>query len=116
MVNARWEASLPIPFPKHDLKDIYNTDKFGMPYQSLPDKTYHLKLLKYSGGKLSEIRITGMAAANTVSDKLAMFVIGKVKRPWSFRNNILTLPLLKSTESGSETWAGNLFLKEEMLI
>ena len=38
--------------------------------------------------KLIEIRITGMATTNTVSDKLPMFVTGKGKRPWCFKNTI----------------------------
>ena len=41
---------------------------------------------KCSGGKHSKIRITGLAAANTVGNKLPMFVIGKVKNPRCFKN------------------------------
>ena len=38
-----------------------NSDFF---YQCLPNKMYQLKSEKCSGGKLSKIRITGMAAAS----------------------------------------------------
>ena len=37
-------------------------------------------------GKLSEIRFTGMAAANAMGDKLPMFVIGKAKNPQCLKN------------------------------
>ena len=58
-----------------------NSDFF---YQCLPNKTYQLKSEKCYGGKLSKIRITGMAAANAVGDKLPMFVIGKAENPRYF--------------------------------
>ena len=38
------------------------------------------------GGGLSKIRITYMAVANAMDDKLPMFVIGKAKNPRCFRN------------------------------
>ena len=55
-------------------------------YQCLPNKTYQLKSEKCYGEKLSKIRITGMAAANAMTDKLPMFVIGKAKNPRCFKN------------------------------
>ena len=76
MVNAWSETSLPTLLSNYDLKDIYNADEFGLFYQSLPNKTYQLKSEKCYGGKLSKIRITGMAAANVMGDKLPMFIIG----------------------------------------
>jgi len=36
------------------------------------------------GGKQSKTRLTGMAAANAVGEKLPMFFIGKSARPRSF--------------------------------
>ena len=36
------------------------------------------------GGKHSKVRLTGMAAANAVGEKLPMFVIGKSKKPRCF--------------------------------
>ena len=94
MVNAWSEMSLPTLLSNYDLKDIYNPDEFELFYQCLPNKTYQLKSEKCYGGKLSKIRITGMAAANAMGNKLPMFVIGKAKNPRCF----LTLSLQKSTK------------------
>ena len=81
MVNVWSETSLPTLLSNYNLKDIYNTHEFGPFYQCLPNKTYQLKSEKCYGGKLSKIRITGMAAANAMGDKLPMFVIRKGKNP-----------------------------------
>ena len=70
----------------YDLTDIYNADKFGLFYQYVSNKTYQLKSEKCSGGKLSKVRITGMASANAAGDKLPMFVIGKARKPSCFKN------------------------------
>ena len=86
MVNAWSETSLPTLLSNYDLKDIYNVDEFGLFYQCLPNKTYQLKSEKRYRGKLSKIRITGMAAANAMGDELPMFVIGKAKNPRCFKN------------------------------
>ena len=60
-----------------------NSDFF---YQCLPNKSYQLKSEKCYGKKLSKIRITGMAAANAMGDKLNMFFNGKAKNPRCFKN------------------------------
>ena len=60
-----------------------NSDFF---YQCLPNKSYQLKSEKCYGKKLSKIRITGMAAANAMGDKLDMFFNGKAKNPRCFKN------------------------------
>ena len=86
MVNVWSETSLPTLLSNNDLKDIYNADEFGLFYQFLPNKTYQLKSEKCYGGKLSKIRITSMAAANAMGNKLPMFVIGKAKNPRCFKN------------------------------
>ena len=52
---------------------------------STNEHMYQLKSEKCSGEKNSKIRITGLAAANAVGDKLPMFVIGKYKNPWCFK-------------------------------
>ena len=85
-VNAWSETSLPTLLSNYDLKNIYNADEFGHFYQCLLNKTYQLKSEKCYWGFLTKIRITGMAAANTTSDKLPMFVIGKAKSPRCFKN------------------------------
>ena len=85
MVNVWSETSLPTLLSNYDLKDIYNVDEFGLFYQCIPNKTYQLKSEKYYGGKLSKIRITGIAATNAVDDKLPMFVTGKAKNLQCFK-------------------------------
>ena len=75
----------------NDLKDIYNADELGQFYQCVPNKTYQLKSDKCLGGKLSKVRIIGMASANAAGDKLPMFVIGKTRKPRCF-NNVKFLP------------------------
>ena len=70
----------------YGLENIYDANEFGLFYQCLPDKSYHLKTEKCLGGKPSKIRITGLAAANVVGNKLPMFVIGKAKNPRCLKN------------------------------
>ena len=86
MVNAWKETSLPTLLSNYELKGIYNADEFGLFSKCVINKTYQLKSEKCSGGKLSKIRITGMAAANAVGDKLLMFVTGKSQKPRCFKN------------------------------
>ena len=50
------------------------------------EQTFHLKSEKCSGCKHNKIRITGVAAANSVGDKLPIFVIGISKNPQCFKN------------------------------
>ena len=54
-------------------------------YQCVPNKTYHFKNEKYTGGKHSIFRLTGMAACNVNDERLPMFVIGKLKIPRCFK-------------------------------
>ena len=84
---AGWnETTLPTLLSNYGLENIYNTGEFGLFYQCLPGKSYQLKTQKCSGGKHNKIRITGLAAANSVGNKLPMFVIGQAKCPRSSRN------------------------------
>ena len=86
MVATWFETTLPTLLSNYKLEDIFNADEFGLFYQCLPNKTLHLKSEKCSGGKNSKIRITGLAAANSLGDQLPMFVIGKSKAPRCFKN------------------------------
>ena len=84
---AGWdETKLPTLLSNYGLENIYNADEFGLFYQCLPDKLYQLKTEKCSGGKHSKIKITGLAAANAIGNKLPIFVIGKSKNPRCFKN------------------------------
>ena len=78
-------------FIKYEPRNIFNADEFGLFYQALPKKTLHLKGEKCSGGKKSKIRLTGLAAANMIGEKLPMFVIGKSQKPRCFKH-IKSLP------------------------
>ena len=86
-MTASWyETSLPTILSKYDLRDIYNADEFGLFFQGLPKKTMHMKGEKCSGGKHSKVRLTGLAAANALGEKLPMFVIGKSGKPRCFKH------------------------------
>ena len=80
------ETTLPTLLYNYKLEDIFNADKFGLFCQCLPSKTYHLSGGKCSGDKNSKVRLTGMAATSETGEKLEMFVIGKPKKPWCFKN------------------------------
>ncbi|PFX21915.1 Tigger transposable element-derived protein 4 [Stylophora pistillata] len=77
-MTASWEqTTLPTILSSYNLADIYNADEFGPFYQALPEKSLHFKSEKcVRGGKYNRIRLTGMAAANVLGEKLPMFVIG----------------------------------------
>ena len=84
-MTASWdETTLPTIISNYKLEDIFNADEFGLFYQALPNKTLHLKSEKCVDVKHSKTRLTGMAAANAVAEKLTMFVIGKSARPRCF--------------------------------
>ena len=50
----------------------------------MPDKSIHFKSESCIGGKHSKVRLTGIAAAIAVGEKLPMFVIGKSKKQRCF--------------------------------
>ena len=86
-MTSSWnETTLPTILSNYKLENIFKADKFGLFYQCLPDKTYHLKGEKCSGRKKSKVRLTRMAAASAVAEKLPMFVIWKSKNPRCFKN------------------------------
>ena len=91
-MTAPWkETVLPTILSNYEPRNIFNADEFGLFYQALPKKTLHLKGEKCSGGKNSKIRLTGLAAANMIGEKLPMFVIGKSQKPRCFKH-IKSLP------------------------
>ena len=109
MVVGWNETALPTLLSNYGLENIYNADEFGLFYQCLPDKSYQLKTEKCSGGKHSKIRITGLAAANAVGNKLPMFVIGKAKNPRCFKN-IKKLPC--RYRSQRKSWMDSVLFEE----
>ena len=106
MVASWFETIL---LSNHKLEDIFNADEFGLFYQCLPNKTLHLKSEKCSGGKNSKIRITGLAAANSMGDKLPMFVIGKSKARRCFKN-VTSLPC--RYRSQKKSWMDSTLFEE----
>ena len=107
---AGWnEATLPTLLSNYGLENIYNADELGLLYQCLPDKSYQLKTKQCSGRKHSKIRITGLAAANAVGNKLPTFVIGKAKNPRSFKN-IKKLPC--RYRSQRKSWMDSVLFEE----
>ena len=85
-MTAPWEeTTLPTILSKYKLEEVYNTDEFGLFYWAQPDKSLNLRTEKCVGGKHSKLCLTGVAAANTISEKLPMFVIGKAKSPRCFK-------------------------------
>ena len=85
-MTAPWkETTLPTLLSNYKWEDIYNADEFGLFYQCLPGKTNHFSGEKCSACKSSKIRLTGMAAANALGEKLSMFIIGKSKTPRCFK-------------------------------
>ena len=89
------------------------------------EQNISLKSNKGSGGKhsSSKLRITGLAAANAVGDKLPIFVIGKSQNPQCFKN-VTSLPCRYRSQQKScmdsalfEKWAHELdgkFLREKL--
>ena len=109
-MTASWdETTLPTIISNYKLEDIFNADEFGFFYQALPKKTLHLKSEKCVGGKHSKTRLTGMAAANAVGEKLPMFVIGKSARPRCFAG-VRNLPC--QYRSQKKSWMDSALFEE----
>ena len=86
-IVAGWnETTLPALLSNYGLENIYDANEFGLFYHCLPEKCYHLKTQKCSGGKHRKIRITGLTAANAIGNKLSMLVISKAKNPRCFKS------------------------------
>ena len=85
-MTAPWlETTLPTIPSRYPIENVVNADEFGLFYQCLPNKTFHFKKEKCSGGKHSKVRMTGMAAGNAKGERLPMFAIGKAKNPRCFK-------------------------------
>ena len=70
-MTAPWnETTLRTLLSNYKLEDIFNADEFGLFYQCLPSKTYHLPREKRSGDKKSIVRLTSMAVASATGEKL----------------------------------------------
>lgn len=69
-------------------EQIYNADESGLYWKLLPDKTYVSNMEKNAPGRKTEKqRLTFLACANASgTHKLKPLIIGKSKKPRSFRN------------------------------
>ena len=93
------ETTLSTLLSNYKLEDIFNADEFGLFYQCMQNKTFHLSGHKCTCGKKSKVRLTGMAATNALGEKL--FAIGKAANPRCFKN-IKHLPCLYKSQK--ESW------------
>ena len=74
-----------------------------------PNKSLNFRSEASTGGKLSKICLTGMAAANATGDKIPMFVIGKSKSPRCFKG-IKHLPCRYRNQNKS--WMDSVLFEE----
>ena len=85
MTGPWTKITLPTILSRYALKDIFSADEFGLFYQSLPSKTMHFKGQKRSGGKHSNVCLTGLVAGNAFGERLPIFVTGKSQRSRCFK-------------------------------
>ncbi|XP_047138885.1 tigger transposable element-derived protein 4-like [Hydra vulgaris] len=114
--TASWnETTLPtLLLHCNKLENIFNADEFGLFYQCLQNKTYHLSREKCFGKKNSKVRLTGIAAGSATGEILPMFVIGKSKNPRCFKH-IKQLPCTYKNQLKS--WmTGDLFTEWVMKL
>ena len=82
-------------------EDVFNADKTGLFFRTLPDKTLGVKGEACKGGKLAKEQVTVLLACSSTGEKLKPLVIGKVKNPRCFIN-IDNLPVY--WESNKKAW------------
>ena len=104
----RWKNNF---IHKYKLDEIYNAGEFGLFFRMQPNKLLNLQSEACTGRKRSKIRLTGMAAANAVGDKIVMmFVIGKSKSPRWFKRTKHSTPCRYRNQNKS--WMDSVLLEE----
>ena len=98
---------------KHHYLLYCATRTFIMPmslryFTNVFQQIYQLKSEKCSDGKLSKVRITGMASANAAGDKLPMFVSRKARKPRCFKN----VKFLPCRYRQKKSWMNGIFFEE----
>ena len=112
-MTASWnETALPTILSKDALGDIYNCNEFGLYYRTRPNKTFHLKGKRCSGGKHSKVRLTVLCGANALDKKLPLFVIGKSAKPRCLKN-VKNLPCRYRSQCNS--WMTGELFKEWLM-
>ncbi|XP_023306140.2 jerky protein homolog-like [Lucilia cuprina] len=101
----------------HD--SIFNVDETGLFWKMLPNKTFvHAGTSTAPGRKLSKERITAFLCANASGKKkMTPLLIGKAKKPRSFRNTVLPVNYLHSKNAWMNTgifkvWFFEMFIPE----
>lgn len=83
---ALWKTKLRDICDGYGAKNIANYDETASFFNTLPNKTLHLKDEKCSGGKLSKDRITLMLTVFADGSKLQKpLIIGKSQNPRCFK-------------------------------
>lgn len=96
----------------YDSKDIFNADETGLFYKLTPDKTLKFKGTSCAGGKMSEVRITVLVAANmTGTEKRKLLIIGKSNNPRCFKNKALPVKY----RANSKSWMTSKLFTEELI-
>ena len=109
MTSSWSKITLPTIYSNYKLENIFNADEFGLLYQCLPDKTYHLKGKKCSWVEKSKVRLTGMAAASATGEKVSMFMIWKSKNSHCLKN-VKHLPY--DYKSQKKSWMNSQIFEE----
>lgn len=92
--TATWLTRLPSVCQDYAPKDIFNMDETGLFFRGTTRKTFHFKGDECAGGKMSKERITVAICASMTGEKVKLLVIGKSRKPRSFKNiNIKSLPV-----------------------
>ena len=95
---------------KYDLDFVYNADKTGLYWKTLPSKSLvSRKEAAAPGYKMSKDRVTVMVCANaTGTHRIPLLMIGKSKNPRCFKN--VKLPLIYTSQKNA--WMNSdLFIK-----
>ena len=95
----------------YELSSVYNCDETALFYRMIPDKSLSTKSESHHGVKRAKDRITILLCCNsTGTDKRKLFIIGKAKKPRSFKN--FNASLYCTYTSNSKAWmTGSIFLE-----
>lgn len=69
----------------YDPKDVFNFDETALFYKAQPNKSLTLRGEKCLGGKSSKMRLTVGLLVSATGEKQPPIIIGKAKRPRSFK-------------------------------
>jgi hypothetical protein len=66
------------PLVNYKPEDVFNADKTGLFFRTLPDKTLGVKGEACKGGKLAKERVTVLLACSSTGEKLKPLVISSL--------------------------------------